>query len=688
MKRYLFLIASIFVLAFSATPDARAQWVQTSGPYSGNVTCFASTGGYLFAGTWDGRVFRSSDSGHTWTAVNNGLPNQIVFDLAVSGRNLFVGTFQGIYVSTDNGTDWNVCDSGLTDTDVRSLAVMGSIIFAGTLNGGVFISSDSGRSWQSRSNGFETPYINSFGVIGSNILACASGEGLYLSTDSGSNWQWETSGRLSTFNGFATRDSELFAISNDGWIFISTDSGVSWKSTIDSSMKIAFSIAVKDSAIFVGTYDAIFLSIDDGAHWRIVDGSIVGSNVQALFVDGTNLLAGSQGGVCLTTNGGTGWVESGVPDIGVTLLTTCHTNLIATTVYGGGSLSTDEGSSWNTSNYGFTNIVSIGTSLVGAARYSSSIYLSVDSGKNWTSLGEISSSNDVFSLGVDGPNIFVMTDIGFFLSTDTGKSWTADNSGLTTTDINIFAIDGSYLFAAGVGVFISTNEGTSWTQVYNGYVVGNPQEHINVLTSNNSYLFAGTLGRGAFRSSDNGITWSAIDNGLTDTIINSFAAVGSNIFVGTGNSGVFLSTDNGESWLNVSGNLTDSDIESLVVLDSTLFVGTGSSGVWGQHLSDFPVGSPASVQTTPSPPQMQSYPNPFTQSTTVTFSSQAAGYAEVTVVNLLGAQVAQLFSGELSAGEHWFMWDAQAGSPVPRGMYECIVRMNGQVQRVGMMLNP
>jgi hypothetical protein len=61
-------------------------------------------------------------------------------------------------------------------------------------------------------------------------------------------------------------------------------------------------------------------------------------------------------------------------------------------------------------------------------------------------------------------------------------------------------------------------------------------------------------------------------------------------------------------------------------------------------------------------------------------------------VNLLGVEVARIFSGELAAGEHAFTWDAQAGSTAPRGMYapqgmyECLIRMNGQVETLPVML--
>ncbi len=53
-------------------------------------------------------------------------------------------------------------------------------------------------------------------------------------------------------------------------------------------------------------------------------------------------------------------------------------------------------------------------------------------------------------------------------------------------------------------------------------------------------------------------------------------------------------------------------------------------------------------------------------------------------MNLLGVEVARLFSGTLEAGEHSFVWSKPAA--MPDGMYECLVRMNGGVERVGMMV--
>jgi hypothetical protein len=45
--------------------------------------------------------------------------------------------------------------------------------------------------------------------------------------------------------------------------------------------------------------------------------------------------------------------------------------------------------------------------------------------------------------------------------------------------------------------------------------------------------------------------------------------------------------------------------------------------------------------------------------------------------------VARLFTGELTAGEHSFVWDIPPG--LTDGMYDCVVNMGGQTQRVSLV---
>ncbi|HYQ86943.1 MAG TPA: T9SS type A sorting domain-containing protein [Bacteroidota bacterium] len=76
-----------------------AQWVQASGPDLRGTDCFAVSEGNLFAGTGRGGVFRSTNNGTGWIAVNTGLTTGSLADnvnaFAVSGTNLFAGTIFG-----------------------------------------------------------------------------------------------------------------------------------------------------------------------------------------------------------------------------------------------------------------------------------------------------------------------------------------------------------------------------------------------------------------------------------------------------------------------------------------------------------------------------------------------------------------------------------------------------------------
>src|ERR1700693_2047326 len=65
----------------------------------------------------------------------------------------------GIYRSTDAGETWKAINDGVTDYFVRSLAVdpaNPSTVYAGSDNGGLFKSVDGGESWVST---FNTPSV-------------------------------------------------------------------------------------------------------------------------------------------------------------------------------------------------------------------------------------------------------------------------------------------------------------------------------------------------------------------------------------------------------------------------------------------------------------------------------------------------------------------------------------------------
>ncbi len=69
---------------------------------------------------------------------------------------------------------------------------------------------------------------------------------------------------------------------------------------------------------------------------------------------------------------------------------------------------------------------------------------------------------------------------------------------------------------------------------------------------------------------------------------------------------------------------------------------------------------------------MNNYPNPFNPTTTISLSLKQSGLIKVSVYDMQGRRVADLFEGTKAAGEHVVSWDAQG---VGSGIY--LVRMIG-----------
>ena len=72
----------------SAPRTAARSWTAAnSGLTDHDVQCLAidpKSPATLYAGTYEGGVFRSTDSGATWTAVNTGLGSQRITALAIN----------------------------------------------------------------------------------------------------------------------------------------------------------------------------------------------------------------------------------------------------------------------------------------------------------------------------------------------------------------------------------------------------------------------------------------------------------------------------------------------------------------------------------------------------------------------------------------------------------------------------
>ncbi len=266
---------------FAATPDGvflygigDNNWVSiNSGITTNNILSLTVNGDKTFAGTFGKGVFLSTNNGSNWTAVNNGLTIRNINDLVVNvtgnelgDTSLFAAAYDyllggGVFRSTNNGINWIAINSGLTNLEVRALAVKDKILFAGTA-GGVFRSTDNGTNWTAVNSGLITFYISSLAASGENLFAGTTGGGVYRSSNNGTNWVQANNG-LTNFivNALAVAPKSDYQSGNKvfagtGWsgVFLSLNNGDSW-AAVNTGMTSSLinCLAFTEDYIFAGT---------------------------------------------------------------------------------------------------------------------------------------------------------------------------------------------------------------------------------------------------------------------------------------------------------------------------------------------------------------------------------------------------------------------------------------------------
>ena len=145
-----------------------------------------------------------------------------------------------------------------------------------------------------------------------------------------------------------------------------------------------------------------------------------------------------------------------------------------------------------------------------------------------------------------------------------------------------------------------------------------------------------------------------------------FAVSGTNLIAGT-NGGVFLSTNNGTSWTQVNNGLTNTGVLSLAVSGTNLFAGTLVGGVWRRPLSEMITSVERSATDLPTDFGLeQNYPNPFNPTTNIMYTVPNREYVNLTVYNILGEKIATLVDEEKAPGKYTVTFD---GSKLSSGVY-------------------
>ena len=275
--------------------SVNAQWIQTNGPYGGQINCLAVKGSEIFAGTDENGIFATSDNGSSWISLNTEPIVSNTTSLLTYGSNILAGGQGYTAYSTDNGISW----TSVLYTSGTSFAVIGSNIFTGCYR--MSISSDSGITWTQMNNNVPPNYPGVLAACGTNLYAgidylFCTGGGMYKSIDSATSWTVINSGlQNSWIQALAVKDTNIFA-GTTGGIFRLSNNDTIWTPVSHGLTNYDIrSFIVSGSNIFAGSNGGgVFLSMDNGANWVAVNTGLPASTaVYALAISGNYLYAGT-----------------------------------------------------------------------------------------------------------------------------------------------------------------------------------------------------------------------------------------------------------------------------------------------------------------------------------------------------------------------------------------------------------
>jgi photosystem II stability/assembly factor-like uncharacterized protein len=296
------------------------------------------------------------------------------------------------------------------------------------------------------------------------------------------------------------------------------------------------------------------------------------------------------------------------------------------------------------------------------------VFVSTNSGSEWTPVNNGLPDTVVNALLLDGPTLFAGTGThGVFLSTDNGAHWTTASNGLTNASVYALAQSGGTLLVGNsAGIFLTTNGGTNWTPS------DMPALAIHALAANSTKVFASDAGGGVFVSTDGGAHWGGLAR-LAQVSVSSILATDAYVFMAAMLEGIgygfYSSTDNGTNWYQPNDGLSTLNLASIAVRGTNVFLGTLGSGVWRRPLLDLGIIASVDHSSQDIPVRFvveQNYPNPFNPSTTIRYGLPRRAQVSLSVFNTLGQRVVQLVNGDIDAGYHEIRFD---GNNLASGVY-------------------
>jgi photosystem II stability/assembly factor-like uncharacterized protein len=687
MKLNFLLLITIIVLN-NKIDIAQSIWDQIDGINGGLISSlYVDESGKWFAGTNNGSIFSSTNTGDDWE-LNIFLDYNSRITGFVKTDYLFAGTLErGIYRSTDDGINWIEKNNGLAELIINSLVVDSKgWLYAAHSNQYLSRSTDNGESWSMMNNGLLSNCVYSLSVDTLDFIYAGTSNGLYKSTNSGVSWDlvYQDLYIREILDLQINSQNNIF-IGNNGGLYRSTDSGLSWIRLPTGNYPdqiIAVNLS-KDDKIFISTNNGIYRSVNNGDDWTYLHINLLDSTYQLVanafaFPDNNSLIIGAiNQGIYYSSDNGNSWLtkNNGINAFSIFSVNFGNNGLILVGIEQGAAnfISLDGGQTWRHSYDGIAGARCMAT--IGEKIFignDNTLFMSSDFGNSWIMKNNGLTPGNIRGLFFDKKinTLFTGTSRGIYKSNDEGENWiytglngikiigiAQDKDGV----IYASAIDGTYLCY----LYYSTDYGNTWIQT-NLISIGMSSPKIN----NKGTIFISSFtfhSSGVHKSTDMGLTWDYSNIGLEDTLTKSIELnQNGDIFVLTSTKGVFKSSDEGTSWSKFNEGIWNSRLMNIAV-DSAgfLYVGTRGSGVFKTIKSSI-TNIVEPIQTLNNYLLQQNYPNPFNPSTSIQYSIGSKQFITLKVYDVLGNEVTTLVNEYREAGSYSITFDAVQ---LPSGVY-------------------
>ena len=584
----------------------------------------AVTPAIVYAGSSSGKIFKTIDGGSNWNSTYATIPSIGVNTLVIDPV-----TLSTVYAGT--GTTGSANDS---EAFLAKLNPTGSALVYSTFLGGSSADFGYGVAIDSSQNAYVTgstastdfltanPYqpaaggnsdafvakVNSSGsaLLYSTYLGGSGFESAYAIAADGTGNAYVTgttsSSNFPTMNGFQTTKGEAFTsdafatkFNSDGTLGYSTYLGGNNTDTgygvaVDSSGN-AYITGLTTSSNFPTANPIQSTNGGSAGDAFVTKLSNLGSAlIYSTYLGGSNIDAGR--GIAVDSGGNayvTGYTSS------------AEFPLVAGAVRTKSPFfkSSDSGASWRNDSYGLKSDIATAlafdptkpSTIYAGTR--SGVYKSTDAGSTWNSSSTGLVRPSVVGLVVDplSPSTVylaaALSDVGnstgVYKSTNGGSTWTNTGLALNTLSLAIDPVTPATLYAGiyGNGIYKSVDGGAHFTLQGNQILSFIDGIAVDPTTPSTIYAVGNSSNGGVFKSTDSGITWQAVNNGLTTRFILSLAIdplTPSTIYAGA-NGGLFKSVNGGNSWTPINTGLTSLFINALAldpVTSTTVYAASSS----------------------------------------------------------------------------------------------------------------